>query len=67
MSTKVKKHKSKQSSGVQVYGVFLVNDFFDGGEALLSLHKTRAGAEAAVRSGKYTRMDYDIQKYELED
>lgn len=59
--------KPKQSSGVQVWAVFFSGAYYDGGDQLLSLHRTEAGAKAARSASKYDNYDLEIQKYELED
>jgi hypothetical protein len=45
--------------------------YWDGGDDLLSLHRTRDGAKdaraAQIASGKYTSYDLAVEKYELED
>jgi hypothetical protein len=61
----------KQSSGVVVYCLFYSGFYFDGGDDLLSIHKTKDGAKAArkkqIARGMYTSYDLDIRKFELED
>ena len=62
---------AKKSSGVPIYAVVACYDYYDGGDEILSLHRTKDGAKAAIKdkiaTGKYTRYDLDIEKYELED
>jgi hypothetical protein len=63
--------KPKNSAGVPVYGLFHCLPYWDGGNHLLSLHRSKVGAKAAhdklIGSGDYTKYDLDIQKFELED
>ena len=60
-----------QIGKTEVWALFSCGPYYDGGDQLISLHKTKEGAKAARKeqkaAGRDTLFGFDIQKYELED